>query len=320
MKKLIALLMACTTMTCVFASCGNEEKESSVSKDNSVSDESSEETTTEPVTEEETEEETTEEETETKEETEKTTREYLEDADATAFLGKWECEKMVVEGEEMTDLMGIPVYAVFQLDIKDDNTASMADTFAEFSDSEEAITYTWGMVSDTEMEIVNEDGDAMLLTIDGDYLVGIEEGFDEQIYLVKVDEFTPFDFESFINGFSDSDKSAFLGKWECEKAVIDGEEITDINGIPLYVMFQFDFKEDGTVLLGEDMAELMDETICSWSMESKTEIVVTDEDDDLMVFTADGDYLVGIDSSDDMIYLVRVDEFTHFDIESFMNE
>ena len=220
MKKLIALLMACTTMTCVFASCGNEEKESSVSNDTSVSDESSEETT-EPITEEETEEETTEEETEaeTEEETEKTTREYLEDADATAFLGKWECEKMVVDGEEMTDFMGIPVYAVFQLDIKNDNTASMADTFAEFSDSEETITYTWGMVSDTEMEIVNEDGDAMLLTIDGDYLVGTEEGYDEQIYLVKVDEFTPFDFESFMNSFE-------LGE-ETSEDENDGVWVTD---------------------------------------------------------------------------------------------
>ncbi|MDE6092747.1 MAG: hypothetical protein K2G14_06585, partial [Ruminococcus sp.] len=216
--------------------------------------------------------------------------------------------------------MGIPVYAVFQLDIKDDNTASMADTFDESSDSESAITYIWSMVSDTEMEIVNENGDTMLLTIDGDYLVGTEEGFDEQIYLVKVDKFTPFDFESFINGFSDSDKSAFLGKWECEKAVINGEEMTDVDGIPLCLMFQLDFKENGTVLLGEAMAEFMEETSYSWSMESKNEIVVIDENDDLMMFTADGDYLVGFDSSDDMIYLVRVDEFTPFDIESFMNE
>lgn len=213
MKKLIALLMACTTMTCMFASCGDEETESSDSSA-SVSEESNEETTTEEetteaetTTEEVTEEDTTveEESSETEddamgeESTEVVTHEYI-DADATAFIGKWECEKMVVEGEEMTDLMGIPIYAVFQLDIKDDNTASMADNMAEYSGTEEGLTYTWGMVSETEIEISNETG-AMLLTMEGDKLVGTEEGYDEQIYLVKVDEFTPFDFEEFMNSF-----------------------------------------------------------------------------------------------------------------------
>lgn len=214
MKKLIALLMACTTMTCMFASCGDEETESSDSSA-SVSEESSEETTTEEETTEAettTTEEVTEEDTTVEEETSETeddamgeesievvTHEYI-DADATAFIGKWECEKMVVEGEEMTDFMGIPVYAMFQLEIKDDNTASMAENMAEYNDTEEGMTYTWGMVSETEIEISNETG-AMLLTMEGDKLVGTEEGYDEQIYFAKVDEFTPFDFEEFMNSF-----------------------------------------------------------------------------------------------------------------------
>ena len=219
MKKLLALLMACTTMTCMFASCGNEESENSDSKESSVSAESSEETTEEETTEEETtEEETTEEET-TEEETaevaeggtddaetsevEITTHEYIEDADPTAFLGKWECEKMIIDGEEATDLMGIPLYAAFQLEIKDDNTAVMGEALAESSGTSETLKYTWGMVSETELEIVDENGSAMLLTIDGDYIIGTEEGFDEEIYLVKVDEFTPFDIEEFLNSFEE---------------------------------------------------------------------------------------------------------------------
>lgn len=213
MKKLLALLMACATMTCAFASCGDEKEESS-SGSTSVSESSETETTTEEVTEEETtEEETTEAEAETESDTaeteteaettavEKVTYEYIEDADKTPFLGKWECERLIIEGEELTDLMGIPLYAVFQLEIKEDGTAMMAEAVAELSDSEEAVTYTWGVVSDTEIAIVNTNGDSMLLTLEEDYLVGTEEGYDEQLYLAKVDDFTPFDFESFMNDF-----------------------------------------------------------------------------------------------------------------------
>lgn len=230
MKKLLALLVACTAITCSFVSCGDSESESSsVSDSASVSEESSEEESSEEETTEE-EEETTEEESEDSEESsdedsaeevEKTTHEYIEDGDPTPFLGKWECEKMVIEGEEMTDLMGIPVYAVFQLEIKDDFTAVMGESTAEMSDAEEAIVYTWGIVSETEIEIVNDLGDAMMLTLDGDYLVGTEEGFDEQIYLAKVDDFTPFDFEEFMSQFETSEGD---GEWITDEEDSESDE------------------------------------------------------------------------------------------------
>ncbi|MDE5584111.1 MAG: hypothetical protein K2J08_10460 [Ruminococcus sp.] len=195
MKKLLALLVACTAITCSFASCG-EKEEDSASDSLVISDESSEESSEEEET---TEESTEEIEEDTTEAVEKTTYQYIEDGDPTPFLGKWECEKMVIDGNEMTELMGIPVYVVFQLEIKDDFTAVMAESATEMIDAESAITYTWGIISDTEIEIVNETGDSMLLTLDGDYLVGTEEGYEEQIYLTNVDEFTPFDMEEFMN-------------------------------------------------------------------------------------------------------------------------
>lgn len=212
MKKLIALLIACTAMTCSFVSCGDEKEESSVS-DVSVSESSTDDSSDDSVEEDTSEEETEEATEETTEESvevttiEKTTHEYIEDADKTAFLGKWECEKLIVEGEEMTELMGMPLYAIFQLEVREDGTAVMAESLTEYSDSEEAVIYTWGVVSETEMEIVDADNNAMLFTISGDYLVGTEEGYDESLYLIKVDEFTPFDFESFVNDFESDDSS-----------------------------------------------------------------------------------------------------------------
>ena len=203
MKKLLALLIACTTLTCAFASCGDKEEDSS-SSSTSVSESSETETTTEAETEAETDtDETSAEEIETSV-VERTTHEYIEDADKTPFVGKWECEKLIVEGEELTDVMGLPLYAVFQLEIKEDGTAMMAEAVAELSDSEEAVTYTWGVIGDNEIEIVDENSNAMTLTLSDNYLVGTEEGYDEQLYLAKVDEFTPFDFESFMNDLQES--------------------------------------------------------------------------------------------------------------------
>jgi len=235
MKKLLALLMACATITCAFASCGEEKEESSANK-TSVSESSAEAEETEDTTEEASEEETTEAETTTEDSAEtesdtsaveKTTYEFIEDADKTAFLGKWECTKLVVEGEEMEDLMGLPLYAVFQLEIKEDGTASMAEAVAELSESEVAITYTWGVVSDTEIAIVDSNDNSMLLTLDGDYLIGTEEGYDEQLYLAKVDEFTPFDFESFMNDFQmDGAEGASDTETTSDSALTEGEEET----------------------------------------------------------------------------------------------
>lgn len=211
MKKLLALLIACTTLTCAFASCGDKEEDSS-SSSTSVSESSETETTTEEVTETTTEAET-EAETDTDETSaeeseasavERTTHEYIEDADKTPYLGKWECDKLVVDGEEVQNLMGLPLYAVFQLEINEDGTAMMAQAVAELSDSEEAVTYTWGVIGDNEIEIVDENNNAMTLTLSDNYLIGTEEGYDEQLYLAKVDEFTPFDFESFMNDLQES--------------------------------------------------------------------------------------------------------------------
>ncbi|MDE5771048.1 MAG: hypothetical protein K2I06_05385 [Ruminococcus sp.] len=205
MKKLLALLVACTTMTCIFASCGNDDKDEGTSaKDTSVSEESGDETATEETTEEETtEEETTEEitEAETEEDTESATHEYI-DADATAFLGKWECESMVVDGEELTDFMGVPIYVMFQFDIKEDGTALTAET--ELAD---AVEYTWGMVSETEIEIVSVDGDSLTFTLEDDKLAGRDTESDDVIYLVKVDEFTPFDLEEYMNSFESDEET-----------------------------------------------------------------------------------------------------------------
>lgn len=223
MKKLLALLVACTTMTCIFASCGEDEKdESSVSGESSVSEEASEETTTEISVEEETT--VSETEAETEEDTEITTHEYI-DADATAFLGKWECESMVIDGEELTDFMGIPIYAMFQFDIKEGGTANTPPT-----DVTDTVEYTWGMISENEIEIVSEDGTALTFVFEGDKLAGHDTESDDVIYLIKVDDFTPFNMEEFMNESSGNVESTDENSIsEEESETIDSEETTTVS-------------------------------------------------------------------------------------------
>lgn len=232
MKKLLAILVACTTMTCAFVSCGEDEKdESSVSKESSVSEESSEETTTEAETT--TTEETTETETEsdtTGEEdsglvtgdTEFTTHAVIEDADKTAFIGKWQGEKVEYEGETVTDVMGLPVYALFQYEFLEDGTVALGDALTQMTGME-VTGITWGVIGENQIEVVNaEQQTANVFTLEGDYLISEEQG--QVTYITKVDEFTPFDLEEFMNESSDevvSTDENIVSEEESETAVSD---------------------------------------------------------------------------------------------------
>ncbi|MDE6092826.1 MAG: hypothetical protein K2G14_07000, partial [Ruminococcus sp.] len=189
-------------MTCVFTSCGDEKKdESSVSDNVSVSVQDETESSAE---------ESSDSDSEPTYEIQNTSHEYLDDADPTAFLGKWECEKIIVNGEEMADVMGMPVYAVYQYDIMENGTVGMSDSLMEIATEEDNFDYTWGMISETEIEIVNPDGKTMPFTLDGDYLVDVDSDSGMEIYLKKVDEFTPFDYKNFVDNYQSQQNQVVL--------------------------------------------------------------------------------------------------------------
>ena len=233
MKKLLAILMACATMTCAFASCGDDESSESSVSESSV--ESTESTTEEVTTEATTEEETTQAETSESEEdiaasdgedasvtaeTEFTTHEYIVDADKTPFIGKWQGEKIEFEGETATDVMGIPVSVLYQYELKDDGTLALGESLIEISG--DTSEYTWGVISDTEIEIVNTAMQvAVVMELDGDYLISNADG--QKAYLAKVDEFEDFDLEGFMGEMTpEEDTSA--GADSTESDVTDTTE------------------------------------------------------------------------------------------------
>lgn len=197
MKKLLVLLTVCAVM-CTFGSCGKKE-ENSVSESSPVSESGETETTAEEVSGDETESATTEENNIEQVPVEilaqPETHEYIEDIDKTPFVGKWECSKLAANGEELTELKGIPAYAVFQYDIMEDGTVALAESLMEIADPEDMVDYTWGVVSETEIEIVGSNDSAILFTLENGQLVNIDDS--EEIYLDKVNEFQDFDFKTY---------------------------------------------------------------------------------------------------------------------------
>lgn len=169
MKKLLVFLTACTII-CSFGSC-SEKEESSVSE--TVNNESSV--------------------------SEIVTQEYDKSIDTTAFVGKWECTKFVKDGEEYSNVNGIPTYALFQYDLLEDGKINLADSLMEVAPPESDMTYLWGAINENQIEIASGDGN-ITFTMDNGQL--ISNTGSEEVYLDKVDEFQDFDFKAYFEQFS----------------------------------------------------------------------------------------------------------------------
>lgn len=239
--------------------------------------------------------------------TEKTTHEYIK-ADPTAFTGKWEVKKLTVRNDK-SYLMSEPLMEICQLEIYDDYTAVISGV--EISGSEKPVTYKWGIVSETEIELVDDNGNILFFTMDGDYLVCTENKI--TVSLVRVDEFTPKESEKIEN----SDITQIIGKWQGEYAVDEnGEKFTDD---AVQMLYQFEFNEDGTLSFGGFLAEVHDKGDYTWEVADSNTITLhyfgSEEDINL---SFNGKYLVYSDYKD--IYLAKVDEFTPYNSETETTE
>ena len=115
------------------------------------------------------------------------------DEEAGDFIGKWQCEKLVIEDKETDNFYGVDAYALFQIELKDGNKG----TFYSFLYSEEGkpTDIEWeekdgkiqliskDVFADDEVFLVNEGG-KMILNLS-------DEGDDKknEATLEKVDEF-----------------------------------------------------------------------------------------------------------------------------------
>lgn len=185
MKKLLSLLTACTVITCIFVSCGEKKEDSSVSE-SSVSDTSVSETES------------------SKTESSETAKENSSDESVVDFkgnkddfIGKWQSVRLVSNGEELQDVAGLPVYAVFQYDICDDGIVKLPDSLMEVADKDNPVNYTWKFKSDNEIEINGSNNTSIVYTLKDGQLINADST--EEIYLEKVDEFEYFNFKEYYD-------------------------------------------------------------------------------------------------------------------------
>lgn len=111
-----------------------------------------------------------------------------------AFVGKWECKEMKMEGMTISDeFMGIPVAAMIQVEFKDDKTG-VATAMGE-----EEGKFDWE--ADGDKVTVEIDGEKTTFTKDGDLITMTSPDDDSQtVVLQKVDNFTEFDASALEDG------------------------------------------------------------------------------------------------------------------------
>ncbi|SDB05171.1 hypothetical protein SAMN02910317_00188 [Ruminococcaceae bacterium FB2012] len=119
--------------------------------------------------------------------------------------------------------------------------------------------------------------------------------------------------------------SNYVGKWELEEMSSTGMTLKDnFLGIPVAIMFQFEFKDDGTgVMKKNDNGTQEKDTTFKWE-EKDGGVVLTpaegSESTETLKFTKDGDLLactMGENGKDVTIKVKKVDEFTTFDASQF---
>ena len=107
----------------------------------------------------------------------------------------------------------------------------------------------------------------------------------------------------------------YAGKWELYEMSSGGMTFKDsVFGVPVAIMFQFEFKDDGTGTIVQNDDEEKEQNTLTWK-EKGDGISVTMNGEDVQ-FNKDGEYLVAEykeDGKEISMKLVKVDEFTKYD-------
>lgn len=139
------------------------------------------------------------------------------------FVGKWEASSLKMGDMTLESLMGIPMYAVANAEIKDDGTIVVASPLAgedlgmegfSVSDGDEPQEGTWKEVDEDTIEVTvevsNEDKDEDKETLSFDLVDGKlvmseeEEGMSTSVTFVKVDDFTKIDVDEIKKNMEES--------------------------------------------------------------------------------------------------------------------
>lgn len=224
MKKITALLLSCMMIGCTFTACGKDNDDDDSSAKSTSSSESTEDSTEKTSSEKNTTEDkkTTEASTEDKKTTEASTEASAEASSENKItteaktevptqnqggsndgnlekniIGKWEASKMIAQGTEMTEFMGVPMHALMHIEIQPNGKCVLTSPM----DEAEAQNGTWKVSGKDKVVIDFPDEDGESDSEEFQYKNGTlvasetEDGETVEIHLKKVDKFSEFDFE-----------------------------------------------------------------------------------------------------------------------------
>ncbi|SEH58019.1 hypothetical protein SAMN02910265_01605 [Ruminococcus flavefaciens] len=173
MKKLICSSLALVCILSSMVGCGDA-KEKDAKEETTTVAETTAEATTEAA-------ETT---------TESGKAESIDSKDA---VGKWQCSKLILDGQEMDSLYGVDAYALFQIELKDDNKGTFYSFI--FNEENKPEDIEWenkdGKIQLISKEVFDED-EVFLENEGGKMILNLsDEGDTEQneAVLEKVDDF-----------------------------------------------------------------------------------------------------------------------------------
>ena len=234
-----------------------------------------------------------------------------------SLTGKWELYEMISDGKTVKgQVLGIPVGILFQFEFKDDGTAEMMQS--EYGKDIKRSTLNW-KEKDNGLSIVGADGSSTLdFELEDGLLVGTLGG-KTTLKLTQVSEFSKYD----PSANSDSDDSApadslseadVIGKWELEEMSSGDLTLKDnFLGMPVGVMFQFEFKSDGTGTLARmDVDTTSDRDTFTWNVSNDLLCVKFAEDDYMYFFYKKGLLTTELteDGEELTIKITKVDGFT----------
>lgn len=173
MKKLICSSLALVCILSSMVGCGDT-KEKDAKEETTTVAETTAEATTEAA-------ETT---------TESGKAESIDSKDA---VGKWQCSKLILDGQEMDSLYGVDAYALFQIELKDDNKGTFYSFI--FNEENKPEDIEWenkdGKIQLISKEVFDED-EVFLENEGGKMILNLSEEGDtmqNEAVLEKVDDF-----------------------------------------------------------------------------------------------------------------------------------
>ena len=128
------------------------------------------------------------------------------------YAGKWEAKEMVVNGTSMTELANVPLNVFMRFELEENGSAEWASPIQTVKDpSKSGVSASWKIKDEKIILKVNmPDGENVIEFYDKDGKLVTDQG-GSQLYLERVDDFSPVDSMALMNAVSGGNAGSLFG-------------------------------------------------------------------------------------------------------------